>query len=184
MTILPEFDEQVRRTHSQLIHLVVKACLNPSLKGELEPVLQTAKSNGWEALTDTINQILAGRRDEMLLQELDREDQVIVRAILMGIQNPATLPELNQQADPTMAAPGLAHMIHAASRGDAQALQSISFLAEQMVHTTGDLRLLGGIINRLVKGERDPDVLRKGMSANGEQLLMSLLDELNKLNLQ
>ena len=184
MTILPEFDEQVLRTHAQLIHLVVKACMNPSLKGELEPVLQTAKNNGWEALTNAIYRILAGSRDEILLQGLDKEDQIITKAILQGLQNPATLPDLNQAADPTLAAPGLAHMIHAASRGDAQALQSVSFMAEQMVHTMGDLRLLGGIMHRLVKGERNPDALCEGMSASGEQLVLSLLEELNKLNLQ
>ena len=37
----------------------------------------------------------------------------------MGLQNPASLPDVEQQADPTMAAPGLATMINAASRGDA-----------------------------------------------------------------
>jgi hypothetical protein len=184
MTILPEFEEQVRRTHAQLIHLVVKACLNPPFKTELEPVLRTAKNNGWESLTDTVHQILAGRRDESLLQGLDKEDQVITKAILLGLQNPHTLPPLTQQADPTVAAPGLAHMIHAAGRGDAQALQSLGFMAEQMIHTSGDLRLLGGIMNRLIKGERNPDTLSKGMSANGEQLLLSLLEELNKLNMQ
>ena len=182
--MLPEFEEQVRRTHAQLIHLVVKACVNPPLRAELEPVLQTAKSNGWESLTHAIYQILAGRRDEMLLQGLDKEDQVIIEAVLQGLQNPASLPDLNQTADPTMAAPGLAHMIQAASRGDAQALQSVSFMAEQMIHTTGDLRLLGAIMHRLVKGERDPDTLCKGMSTSGEQLVLSLLEELNKLNPQ
>ena len=184
MTILPELEEQVLRTHAQLIHLVVKACMNPAFKAELEPVLQTAKNNGWEALANTINRIQTGQRDETLLKGLDKEDQTIVKAILKGIQNPATLPELNQQADPTVAAPGLAHMIHAASRGDAQALQSVSFMAEQMVHTTGDLRLLGSIMHRLVQGERDSDALCKGMGASGEQLVLSLLEELNKLNLQ
>jgi len=184
MTILPEFEEQVRLTHAQLIHLVVKACLNPPLQTELTPVLQTAKQNGWEALTKTIYQILAGNRDESLLQGLDKEDQIVVKAILTGLQNPDTLPPLNRTADPTVAAPGLAHMIHAAGCGDAQALQNLSMMAEQMIHTTGDLRLLGGIMNRLIKGERDAEALCKGMSASGEQLVLSLLEELNKLNLQ
>ena len=182
--MLPEFDEQVRRTHAQLIHLVVKACLNPPVRSELEPVLQSAKNNGWQALTETIYKVLAGHRDESLLHGLDKEDQVIVKAILLGLQNPDALPPVSQTADPTIAAPGLAQMIHAANRGDAQALQNLSFMAEQMIHTTGDLRLLGGIMNRLIKGERDPDMLCQGMSANGEQLVISLLDELNKLNLQ
>jgi hypothetical protein len=184
MTTFPEYDQQVRQTHSELIHLVVNACMDSNIKTELEPVLQTAKNNGWETLAATIEQILQGRRDETLLNGLDKEDSIIVRAILEGLQNPATLPERNKQADPTMAAPGLAHMIHAASRGDAQALQAVSIMAEQMTQTTGDLRLLGGLMHRLVNGERDPEALCKGMGPSGEQLLLSLLEELNKLNVQ
>jgi len=184
MTTLPEYEQQVRQTHAQFIHLVVNACLNPALRSELDPVLDSARNSGWQNLVAAISHILQGRRDEALLNGLDKEDSVIVRAVLQGLQNPASLPDLNQGADPTMAAPGLAHLIHAASRGDAQALQAVSMMAEQMTQTTGDLRLLGGIVRRLVSGERDPDLLRKGMGPSGEQLLLSLLDELNKLNVQ
>jgi hypothetical protein len=184
MTKLLEYEQQVRQTHAELIHLVVKTCTNTAFKTELEPVLQTAKNNGWEALTNAIAKILEGRRDEALLRDLDNEDSIIVRAILEGLQNPASLPDMNNQADPAMAAPGLAHIIHAANRGDVQALQAISIMAEQMIQTTGDLRLLGGIMHRLAKGERDPDALCQGMGASGEQLVLSLLEELNKLTLQ
>ena len=184
MTSLLEYEQQVRQTHAELIHLVVRACANAALKTELEPVLQTAKSSGWEALTATIDQIMQGRRDEALLNGLDNEDSIIVRAILEGLQNPATLPDLNKQADPTMAAPGLAHIVHAASRGDAQALQAVSMMAEQMTQTTGDLRLMGGIMRQLINGERDPDTLCKGMGPSGEQLVLSLLEELNRLSPQ
>lgn len=184
MTTIPDFEEQVLRSHAQLIHLVVKACVNPLLKHDLEPVLQTAKTNGWEALTNAIHRVLAGHRDELLLQGLDKSDRIIVKAILQGLQNPDSLPPINQPADPTVAAPGLAHMIHSANHGDAQALHNLSFMAEQMIHTSGDLRLLGGIMNRLVKGERDADALSEGMSASGRQLVLSVLEELNKLKLQ
>ena len=121
------------------------------------------------------------RRDEALLNGLDEEDTLIIRAILQGLQNPATLPDPNQGADPAMAAPGLAHMIHAANHGDAQALQAAAFMAEQMINTQGDMRLLGGQIKRLLDGERDADVLCKGMGPSGQQLVLNLLEELNKL---
>ncbi|MCG6968124.1 MAG: hypothetical protein LJE85_00015 [Gammaproteobacteria bacterium] len=184
MPTLPEYEQQVRQTHAELIHAVVNACVNIDRRAELEPVLQAARSNGWEALSMTIEQILGGRRDDALLNGLDKEDAIITKAILEGLQNPATLPERNKQADPTMAAPGLAHMIHAASRGDPQALQGVSLMAEQMTQATGDLRLLGGLMHRLINGERNPDALCKGMGPSGEQLLLSLLEELNKLNMQ
>lgn len=182
--MMPDYAEQIRRTHAELIHLVVQACMNRELKSQLEPVLQSASAGGWESLTKVIYKILDGNRDESLTNGLDREDGVIIHAILEGLQNPTTLPDIQQQAEPAMAAPGLAHMIHAASRGDAQALQSVSFMAEQMVRATGDLKALGGLMHRLINGERDPDVLRKGLSATGEQLLLSILEELNKFNIQ
>jgi hypothetical protein len=184
MAKLLDYEQQVRQIHAELIHLVVKACHNSALKTDLEPVLQTARNSGWRALTKTIDQILLGRRDETLLQGLDNEDSIIVRAILEGLQKPASLPDVNIQADPAMAAPGLAHMIHAANRGDPKALQAISIIAEQMIQTTDDLRLLGKIMHRLVDGERNPDALCLGMGHTGEQLVLSLLEELNKLALQ
>jgi hypothetical protein len=184
MPSFPERDEQIRLTHADLIHQAVAACHDAQARQELEPVLQQAITAGWETLVARIRAILSGSRDESLLNGLDEEDTVIVRSILSGLQNPATLPERNQQADPTMAAPGIAHMIHAANRGDAQALQGITFMAEQMVQTQGDLRLLGGIMHKLLNGERDPDMLCKGMGPSGEQLVLNILDELNRLAVQ
>jgi hypothetical protein len=181
MQTLPEHEQQIRRSHAVLIHQVVQACQNPTVRVELEPILDTAAQNGWEALVRTIRQILNGRRETSLLKGLDEEDTVIVQSILQGIQNPSTLPELGQQADPTMAGPGLARMIHAANRGDPQALQVASFMAEQMTATQGDMRQLGGIMRRLIDGERDPDTLCQGMGPSGEQLVITIIDELNKL---
>jgi hypothetical protein len=40
---------------------------------------------------------------------------------------------------------------------------------------------LGGIMRRLVNGERDPDALCKGMGARGESLVLSILAELGQL---
>jgi hypothetical protein len=177
----PNREQQIRQSHAVLIHQVVKACHNPAEKPPLQQMLEMAQQQGWADLVRTIRLIVDGRRDEALLNGLDEEDTVIIRSILQGIQNPASLPDPNQGADPAMAAPGLAHMINAASRGDAQALQAAAFMAEQMINTQGDMRLLGGQIKRLLDGERNPDVLCKGMGPSGQQLVLSLLEELNKL---
>jgi hypothetical protein len=181
MPSLPDREQQIRQSHAVLIHQVVKASHNPAEKPALQQMLQMAQQQGWDDLVRTIRLIVNGRRDEALLNGLDEEDTVIIRSILQGIQNPASLPDPNQGADPTMAAPGLAHMIHAASRGDAQALQAAAYMTEQMINTQGDMRLLGGQIKRLLDGERNPDVLYKGMGPSGQQLMLSLLEELNKL---
>jgi len=181
MANIPSHEEQIRQSHAVLIHQVVHACQNETAKIQLKPMLDMASQQNWHELVAAINKIVAGERSENLLAGLDDEDKVIIKSILMALQNPASLPDAQQQADPTMAAPGLASMINAACRGDAQALQAASFMAEQMTATQGDMRQLGGMMKRLIDGERDPDVLTKKMTANGKQLVMQLLDELNKL---
>lgn len=180
MTLSPR-DQQIRLAHAGLIRLVVQATQNAGARVELEPVLSQAEQGGWTNLVPRIRRVLAGERDMALLQGLDDEDTVILTAVLAGIQDPATLPDAESAADPTQAAPGLAQMIHAASHGDAQALHWLSQMAEQMTRAGGDMARLGGIAKRLVDGERDPEALCKGMGAQGESLVLSLLGELGKL---
>jgi hypothetical protein len=72
-------------------------------------------------------------------------------------------------------------MIHQASTGNAETLQSLAHLSEQMTKVGGDMGRLGGIMRRLVNGERDIDKLGKGMSAQGRSLVISILEELGKL---
>jgi hypothetical protein len=182
MPQLPEREQQIRQAHAQLIHHVVAACQNADAREQLMPMLDQAKASGWQILVDRIRRILDGARDESILLGLDEEDTVIIRSILQGLQNPATLPDLNAQADATLAAPGLASMIHAASHGDARALQLVSDMAEQMLRVGGDMARLGGIMRKLVDGERDPEVLTRNMDPRGQQLVVDLLAELGKLN--
>jgi hypothetical protein len=182
MPTLPKKTEQILQAHAGLIHSVVMVYHNRNLMPELESVLNTTAANGWTELVSAVRQVLAGHRDTSVLNGLDEEDRVIVEAILRGLQDPATLPDPSKQPDPTMAAPGLALMIDAASKGNIQALQLVAHMAEQMNRTGGDMARLGGVINRLINGERDPQVLCRNMGAKGEGLLLSILEELGKLN--
>jgi hypothetical protein len=184
MAMIPERDQQIRQAHATLIHQVVRACHNREAAVELVSILEVALQQGWDDLVKTIRQIVKGKRDASMLNALDEEDSVIVKAILDGLQNPATLPDISQQGDAAMAAPGLAQIIHAAGAGDVQALQAVSMMAEQMTAAPGDMARLGGNIKRLVDGERDADILCRGMGPSGEQLMLNLIDELNKLSLQ
>lgn len=182
MPNLPPKNQQIIQAHAGLIHHVVKACNNRLLVPELEPMLQATAANGWTELVSAVRQVLSGRRDTGLLRGLDEEDRVIVEAILRGLQDPATLPSTAKEADPAMAAPGLAFMIDAANKGNVQALQLIAHMAEQMTRAGGDMSRLGGVVNRLIEGERDSTILARGMSARGRQLILSILEELAKLN--
>lgn len=184
MAMIPERDQQIRQAHASLIHHVVKACQNEEAAVELESILEVALQQGWDGLVKNIRMIVKGNRDASMLNALDEEDAVIVKAILDGLQNPETLPDLEKQGDGTMAAPGLAQIIHAAGTGDTQALQAISIMAEQMTAAQGDMARMGGNMKRLVDGERNADLLCESMGPSGEQLMLNLIDELNKLSLQ
>ncbi len=177
MTILPEKAEQIRQTHAPLIIQVVKACQNPQERPALQAMLDFATQQNWHELVIAIDAILEGQRELNITNNLDDEDTVIITSILQGLQNPQSLPTPSE-ANPAMAAPGIAVMIYAANKGDVQALQSLSMMAEQMTKAGGDMRLLGGNIKRLVDGERDLDILCKGMTVSGEKLMVNLINEL------
>lgn len=173
--------QQIIQSHAGVIVQVVQCIGNPALLPQVEEILKVSEQNGWGDLVNVIRRIIKGERDEALLNGLDEEDSTIAAAILQGIQNPATLPDPNKPADASMAAPGLAHMIHQAASGNPQALQIISQMAEQMSAAGGDMKNLGGIIRKMINGERNPKVLAKGMGVQGRQLVDSILEELHRL---
>jgi hypothetical protein len=148
----------------------------------LEETLEQARHSGWQELVAAIRRILAGQRETTLLQGLDEEDRIIVGAILAGLQDPATLPDPDAQPEARHAAPGLAQMIHQARRGDAQALHMLGHMGEQMSGAGGDMARLAGSFRALIDGERDAEKLARGMSAQGHSLLMSILEELARLD--
>ncbi len=184
MNELPSRDEQILQTHASLINMVVQTHHNPQLRPQLNQVLKASAENGWQNLVLRIYKILEGDRSESVLKGLDEEDEVIIKAILNGLQDPATLPDPTQQnANPTMAAPGIAHMLNQASNGNTQALTILSHMAEQMSQAGGDMARLAAIIKKMIDGERDPEILSKGMGAQGESLVNMILEELGKLQL-
>jgi hypothetical protein len=180
---IPERDQQIIQTHAGFICQAVECLQDADADPRLQQLLQAAENSGWTALAGAVRAIAGGQRELSGLARLDDEDRVIAEAILRGLQDPATLPDPNRKADPALAAPGLAHMIHAAGRGDVQALTLISQMAEQMSKVGGDMSHVAAVIRPLINGERDPDRLCKRMDARGRQLVLNILDELGKLDL-
>ena len=179
----PDAVEQVLLMHAPFIHAVVGALRDRSRLPELMETLSVAERQGWPRLVAALRQVVDGKRDDSLKLGLDDEDRIIVDAVLRGLENPATLPPLDKKPDASAAAPGLAAMIDASARGDAQALAALANMAEQMVRAGGDMARLGGLMRRLVNGERDVEQLAKGMGALGRRLLLDILDELGKSRL-
>lgn len=180
---LPEKSEQIRQAHAGLIHRVVIACQNRGAVPDLDELLVTAENNGWSTLVERIRKILAGRRDESILKGLDEEDATIIHSILLGLQDPNTLPDLNAKSDATMAAPGIAAMVHAARTGNIEVLRLLADMATQMSEAGGDMSRIAAIMRPLISGERDMNRLCKGMSKEGESLVQTILNELAKLEL-
>jgi len=181
MPQFPDRHEQIRLVHADFIRQVVETCANPERHRDFEALLQGAEQSGWTALTRAVRRIAAGERGTQVFAGLDDEDQVIAESILRGLQDPSTLPSPQAKPDPTLAAAGLAHMIHAASRGNAEALILIGQLAEQMRTVGGSMARLASVVRPLINGERDPDRLRGGMDASTERLMLDILAELARL---
>jgi hypothetical protein len=181
MPHFPDRHEQIRLVHADFIRQVVETCANPERKSDFEALVQSAEQSGWTALARAVRRIAAGERGTQVFAGLDEEDQVIADSILRGLQDPSTLPSPQGKPDATVAAPGLAHMIHAASRGNAEALILIGQLAEQMSTVGGSMARLASVIRPMINGERDPDRLRKGMDASTERLMLDILAELGRL---
>jgi hypothetical protein len=181
MSTTPDLKEQILQSHSGLIHRIVMHCNKPGSVPDLEQVLQQAEDNDWNQLVAAIREIMAGKRDESILQGLDSEDRTIVEAILRGLQDPSTLPDLQTDFDASMAAPGIAGLIHASRRGNLQALQIVGNLAKQMLAAGGDMGILSGRLRPLIEGERDADKLTEKMSPKGQKLMLDIIEELLKL---
>ncbi len=179
----PEKNEQIVQTHSSLILAVVQTIHNKDLKPHLDQVLQQSAQNGWQNLVDVINKIVAGNRDQALANGLDDEDAVIIDSILRGLQDPETLPKIEQAGDATQAAPMFARLIDEARRGNHNSLSILGSMAEQMSVAGGDLASLSAVLKNMVDGERDVDKLCTRMGPQGESLITQILSELAKLDL-
>lgn len=178
----PEKREQILQTHASLVNAVVQTIHNMSMKPHLDQVLQQSAQNGWQNLVKVINKIVAGSRDQTLVNSLDDEDAVIVNSILRGLQDPNTLPKVEQSGDASQAAPMFARLIDEARRGDSNALSMLGTMAEQMSKVGGDMASLSAVVKYMIDGERDVDKLCTRMGAQGESLVTNILSELAKLD--
>ncbi len=179
----PEKKQQILQTHASLVLAVVQTIHNAELKPHLDQVLQQSAQNGWQSLVTVINKIVAGNRDQALLNNLDEDDSVIVDSILRGLQDPETLPKVEQSGDATQAAPMFARLIDEARRGNTHSLTVLGSMAEQMVNAGGDMANLSAVLKDMIDGERSVDKLCTRMGVQGESLVTQILSELAKLDL-
>jgi hypothetical protein len=182
MNFAPEKQQQITQFHAPLIVTVVNSLQDTSMQPALERILKASADNGWESLVKGIRKIIKGGRDSSILKGMDEEDSIILDAILRGIQDPSTLPDPDQQADPSLAAPMIAQLVHDAAKGDTNALSMLGNMAEQMSNTQGDLARFSTLIKPMVDGERNLDKLCTKIGPQGESLVIAILSELGKLD--
>jgi hypothetical protein len=80
-----------------------------------------------------------------------------------------------------MAAPGLAAMISQAAHGDSAALVVLGNMGEQMSRVGGDMARVASVLRPLINGDRDPEQLTRNMGPRSRGLVLSILEELGKL---
>ena len=183
MNFAPEKQQQITQFHAPLIVTVVNSMKDTSMRPALEHILKASEDNGWKNLVKGIRRIIKGERDSSILKGMDEEDAIILDAILRGIQDPTSLPNPQQEADPSLAAPMIAQLIHDAAKGDTNALAMLGNMAEQMSNTKGDLARFSTLIKPMVDGERNTDKLCDKIGPQGESLVVSILNELAKLEI-
>ncbi len=98
-------NQDLIQENAELIHRTVLAVSAAEHIPDLEIVLRQAEANGWDALVNAIRKILQGERDLSQLSGLDEEDMTIVSAVLEGIKDPSSLPDLVNIIDPLIAGP-------------------------------------------------------------------------------
>jgi hypothetical protein len=90
----PVGQETLRRL-GNLVKRVAAAVTDPSQRPALEEALAERGEHGWTKLVEALRRVLDGERDEDVLYEpLDREDSVILQAVLRGIADPASLEDI------------------------------------------------------------------------------------------
>jgi hypothetical protein len=180
---MPTRQEQIVSVHASLIISVVRGRTDPIAAREAKDLIAKVSRGGQTALARILGRIVQSARpdgaDETALSD---DERVVLDAVLQGIDNPTELPQAVASFDPGAAAPGLACMIDAAARGDPRALHTLSGMAEVMVQVGGDMGRLGGLMRRLVNGERDAERLTRNMGAQGISLVHAILDQLATLS--
>ena len=178
-TTIPTRQEQIVSIHASLIISVVRGRTDPIAAREAAELVGGLSRSGHPALARILGRIVRSAKpdgaDETALSD---DERVVLNAVLQGIDNPAALPPEVSSFDPGAAAPGLAWIIVAAARGDPQALHTLSEMAEAMVRVGGDMGRLGGLMRRLVNGERDAERLTRNMGAQGTSLVHAILEQL------
>jgi tetratricopeptide (TPR) repeat protein len=170
---------------------VAAACAgNVELRPQIEELFPRFKEDNWQ-IVDAIRRIWAGERDlESLTDDIDRNSALIVQRILGVLagepspfeaapapSSPASAPQGEQQQGFTLEQ--LFGVVAAACQGDAQAQQMAPLLVQalQQPAMPAEIQTLGGVMARILAGERDP-ALAAGLTGELRGAVEGLIREI------
>lgn len=179
MSKASNLEKQIIHTHADFIVLAATAKQERALITQLEERLAEMEDSGWHALVEATRKYMNDGRDFEVLNGLDAEDRIIMKAVLEGAADPSTLPDPDAMPEPAVAAPGLAQMVFDATVGDAEALESIAAISASL-EQLGE-NSIGERLVKIVEGERDRQALTANLDRYNTELMSLLLDELGRL---
>jgi hypothetical protein len=160
------------------------------LRPQIEELFPRFKEDNWQ-IVDAIRRIWAGERDlESLTDDIDRNSALIVQRILGVLagepspfeaapapSSPASAPQGEQQQGFTLEQ--LFGVVAAACQGDAQAQQMAPLLVQalQQPAMPAEIQTLGGVMARILAGERDP-ALAAGLTGELRGAVEGLIREI------
>jgi len=176
ITMSDTLQRQIAHTHAELIRLAVAVRQDADLAPALFELFHEMEEAGWTALVKAMIDFVNGEAVDM--NALDEEDRAILAAMQRGLEDPAYLAELEQDAAQQAAAP-LAALIYAATQGEREALETMAGLREA-ADTPAAIATSEALI-AIVEGAREADALAARLPEEQARLIHSILDQLAEL---
>ncbi len=163
---------------------VAKASRGEALDASTVELLERLEAEpAWANVASAIWRVLAGERDESLVEGLDFVDRYLVERLLKGVDDPETLeekaePPAGRQAMGVPFSQGMA-AVHAAASGNEQANAAAEAFVKALAADKNPrpMKDLATVLQRILAGERDP-ALVEGLPDEVAKSVSALLQEL------
>lgn len=173
--------KKILQENADLIHLVILALSDSKFIPQLNANLEQAEKNGWTDLVASVRKIISGVRDIAEFPDLDNEDRTVINGILKGIEDPASLPAVENSVEPDKIGTTIANYVYETNAGNKDARNNLNILSAELISGPGDLKQIASVIGLLVQGERDKQVLCGNMGHTGIAIIESILEEMTRL---
>ena len=181
-SLAANLDQQLLLWDPVLAAMVAAAEGDKAAAAWLEQSLTTASQQGnWTALAGVLRRILAGKRDQHLLQGLSEVDTAIAQRALDALVGRVQLDPDSWQTLTSPALPDelvqLVAAVVAAARGDQEVAAALEPVLTEWA-SDQSWTALAGVLRRILAGERDPQLLQ-GLEETDTAVVTTILDQLS-----